>query len=164
MCAASDRVLISSTPGHFEEPTHVNVREPAAWAASFAERGFFRRTDVDLSVFGPLGSAIRASRLDSARSRIPIRALRLPDARRSPREACGTTGCSPQARASPAILRRQLDEVTAANLELRHNLLTSRDHAIGAEAEAGQLAALGYEQAAAELDEVRRSSIRRTIQ
>jgi len=48
MCAASDRVLLSSTPFDFSEPTHINVREPAAWAASFAERGFFRRTDVDL--------------------------------------------------------------------------------------------------------------------
>ena len=53
MCAASDRILMSSTPSDFEEPTHINVREPAAWAASFAERGFFRRTDVDLSFLAP---------------------------------------------------------------------------------------------------------------
>ena len=50
---ASDRVLLSSTPSHFDDPTHINVREPAAWAASFAERGFFRRTDVDLSFIAP---------------------------------------------------------------------------------------------------------------
>jgi hypothetical protein len=49
MCAASDRILFSSTPGHFDEATHINVHPTAQWAAWFAERGFFRRTDLDLS-------------------------------------------------------------------------------------------------------------------
>ena len=51
-------------------------------------------------------------------------------------------------------LQSQLDEVAAANLELRHRLLTSRDHAIGAEAEAAQWQ-LRYHRTAAELDETR---------
>jgi SAM-dependent methyltransferase len=50
MCRASDRVLVSTTPGNFAEPTHINVREPAAWAAAFAERGFSAaRTSTCLS-------------------------------------------------------------------------------------------------------------------
>lgn len=53
MCAASDRVLLSSTPAHFAEPTHINVRPTADWAAFFAERGFFRRTDFDASFLAP---------------------------------------------------------------------------------------------------------------
>jgi len=49
MCAASSRVLFSSTPSDFGEPTHVNVHPSWQWAAWFAERGFYRRTDVDLT-------------------------------------------------------------------------------------------------------------------
>ena len=149
MCAASDRVLISSTPSDFTEPTHVNVREPAAWAASFAERGFFRRIDVDLSFFDSLGGVVRASRRDPARSRVSVRALRLPDACRSPKETCGTAGCSPKdqrarscclriSRAREHLRGRSPDLSLGEAMELRHKLLTSRDHAIGAEAEAAQ--------------------------
>ena len=53
MCAATDLVLFSSGPGDFAEPTHVNVRPPADWAAMFAEHSFFRRTDVDLGFLTP---------------------------------------------------------------------------------------------------------------
>ncbi|MFT4287268.1 class I SAM-dependent methyltransferase [Nocardioides sp.] len=53
MCAASDRVLLSSTPTDFGEATHVNVRPTADWASYFAERGFFRRTDFDASFLTP---------------------------------------------------------------------------------------------------------------
>ena len=53
MCAATDQVLFSSGPGDFAEPTHVNVRPPADWAATFAEHSFFRRTDVDLGFLTP---------------------------------------------------------------------------------------------------------------
>jgi len=49
LCSASDTLLISSTPDDFTEPTHINVRPPASWAADFARHGFFRRTDVDAS-------------------------------------------------------------------------------------------------------------------
>ena len=46
--AVTDRVLFSSSPVDHDEPTHINTQPPRAWAAWFAERGFFRRTDVDL--------------------------------------------------------------------------------------------------------------------
>jgi SAM-dependent methyltransferase len=49
MCEASDRILFSSTPSDFAEPTHVNVHPTSHWAAWMAERGFYRRTDVDLT-------------------------------------------------------------------------------------------------------------------
>lgn len=48
MCAASDVILFSSSPGDFAEPTHVNVRPTFEWVTAFAERGFYRRTDVSL--------------------------------------------------------------------------------------------------------------------
>jgi hypothetical protein len=53
MCAATDTVLLSSTPEDFREPTHINVRTPSSWAQDFAIRGFFRRTDIDASFLSP---------------------------------------------------------------------------------------------------------------
>ena len=53
LTSATDCVVFSSTPRHFDDPTHINVRPPAEWAARFAERGFYRRFDVDLSVLSP---------------------------------------------------------------------------------------------------------------
>ncbi len=53
LTAATDRVIFSSTPRNFDDPTHINVRQPAEWAARFSERGFFRRIDVDLSFISP---------------------------------------------------------------------------------------------------------------
>jgi SAM-dependent methyltransferase len=53
ICAVTDRVLLSSTPHDFAEPSHVNVRPVSTWAQWFANRGFFRRTDLDLSYLSP---------------------------------------------------------------------------------------------------------------
>ena len=50
---ATDRVLFSSTPSDFAEATHVNVQPTADWAAWFAERGFFRRADANVSFLTP---------------------------------------------------------------------------------------------------------------
>ena len=152
MCAASDHVLLSSTPGHFSDPTHINVREPAAWAGSFAERGFFRRTDVDLSFLAPWAVLFERADVNPRelvyryeRHTYPMRVellekrAALLGARRKISEL--------EAAASPANpvddpafvdLQNRLDQATAANLELRHHLLTNRDHTIGLEAEAGQ--------------------------
>lgn len=53
LCAASDRILLSTTPEDFAESTHINIRPPAAWAQDFAAHGFFRRTDIDASFVSP---------------------------------------------------------------------------------------------------------------
>lgn len=42
LCAASDNVLLSSTPGDRDEATHVNVQPPERWSQLFATNGFFR--------------------------------------------------------------------------------------------------------------------------
>lgn len=49
LCAVTDRVLLSSSPFDYGEPTHVNVRPPEEWAASFARHGFVRNLDFDAS-------------------------------------------------------------------------------------------------------------------
>jgi uncharacterized small protein (DUF1192 family) len=53
LCAATDTILLSSTPEDFREPTHINVRPPASWAQDFAAHGFFRRSDIDASFLSP---------------------------------------------------------------------------------------------------------------
>ena len=40
MTGATDRILFSSTPTDFDEPTHINVRPPIYWLRLFAEYGF----------------------------------------------------------------------------------------------------------------------------
>jgi hypothetical protein len=41
--------VMSSTPGDYGEPTHLNVMQPEDWAAKFAQNGFIRDLDRDLS-------------------------------------------------------------------------------------------------------------------
>jgi SAM-dependent methyltransferase len=53
LCAATDRLLFSSTPGDYGEPTHLNVQPPEGWSAMFAQHGFMRDLDRDLSYISP---------------------------------------------------------------------------------------------------------------
>lgn len=53
LCAASDRILLSSTPDDFEEPSHLNVQPTEYWSALFAQQGFFRRIDFDATFISP---------------------------------------------------------------------------------------------------------------
>jgi glycosyltransferase involved in cell wall biosynthesis/SAM-dependent methyltransferase len=45
----TDRILFSSTPDDFQEPTHINVQPPEYWAGLFALHGFYRDLDFDAS-------------------------------------------------------------------------------------------------------------------
>lgn len=53
LCAASDRLLISTSPTDFAEPTHLNVQPPEYWSAALAREGFYRDVDRDLSYLTP---------------------------------------------------------------------------------------------------------------
>lgn len=53
LCAATDVIVLSTTPDDFAESTHINIRQPWEWAQDFAMHGFFRRTDVDASFVSP---------------------------------------------------------------------------------------------------------------
>jgi SAM-dependent methyltransferase len=48
-CAHTNDVLFSSSPLHFGEPSHLNVRPPEYWASQFARYGFYRDVDFDAS-------------------------------------------------------------------------------------------------------------------
>lgn len=53
LCAATDRLLFSSTPEDFGEPTHLNVLPPEAWSAKLAVQGFMRDLEHDVSYLSP---------------------------------------------------------------------------------------------------------------
>jgi SAM-dependent methyltransferase len=53
ICAATDRVLFSSSSADYREPTHVNVRPPEDWSAAFAMHGFVRNLDFDATFLTP---------------------------------------------------------------------------------------------------------------
>jgi glycosyltransferase involved in cell wall biosynthesis len=49
MAAAASRILFSSSPSDFEEPTHINVKPVGWWLARFAEAGMMPVYDYDAS-------------------------------------------------------------------------------------------------------------------
>lgn len=53
LSAAGERVLFSSSPSHYGEPTHLNTRPPEYWSTEFAEHGLFRNLDHDASYIAP---------------------------------------------------------------------------------------------------------------
>lgn len=66
ICAVADRIFFSSTPYDYAEPTHVNLHPTATWVAWFAQRGFFRRTDLDLSYLSPWAMVVERRDLQAA--------------------------------------------------------------------------------------------------
>jgi SAM-dependent methyltransferase len=57
--AATDTLLLSSTPGDFAEPTHVNVRPVEYWAEVLADLGFWRDEDIDTTRVAPWATLFR---------------------------------------------------------------------------------------------------------
>jgi SAM-dependent methyltransferase len=53
LCESTDRILFSSTPHDFVEPSHLNVKLPEDWVARFAARGFYRSFVVDTTFLTP---------------------------------------------------------------------------------------------------------------
>lgn len=53
LCAATDRLLLSTTPDDFGEATHLNVQAPEAWSAALAQNGFLREVEHDVSYVTP---------------------------------------------------------------------------------------------------------------
>ncbi len=68
LTARTSRILFSSSPDDFDEPTHVNVRPIAEWVREFGERGF-------LPVPGPGGELVAPQAMILERS--PVDAVEL---------------------------------------------------------------------------------------
>jgi SAM-dependent methyltransferase len=59
LCAATDHLLLSSTPADYGEPTHLNVQPPETWSALLAREGFFRDLEQDFSYLAPWAALYR---------------------------------------------------------------------------------------------------------
>ena len=150
IAAATDMVLFSSSPVDHDEPTHVNTRPMAQWAAWFAERGFFRRTDVDLSFLSPWAVLFERDNLTlhtlthryeqqfaGVHTELVQKRQALLESHRriiSLNEQL-KSGVSGKMAEQAAQVERWRAEVLAA----RHQLLTTRDHVIGTEAQVARL-------------------------
>lgn len=53
LCQATDRLLLSTSPHDYSEPTHVNVQPPEVWSTILAREGFLRNFDHDASYLTP---------------------------------------------------------------------------------------------------------------
>jgi SAM-dependent methyltransferase len=132
-CAATDRVLFSSTP-EYGEPLRVNVRPSWDWAAAFAEQGFYRRTDVSLDQVSAHTVLFERADLQPRDlvHRYESTLVPLTAELRERRDALLRL----QREGSAADERRRLQEQLR---QARHDVLTTRDHIIGLEAENNQL-------------------------
>jgi SAM-dependent methyltransferase len=155
--AATDLVLFSSSPGDHDEPTHVNTRPTAQWAAWFAERGFFRRTDVDLTFLSPWAVLFQRSDLTVHRlvqqyeQQFAVTNTELMDKRQALLESHRRintlseqlqSGVSDKVDEQESRLVEQaalIERWQAEVLDARHQLLTTRDHVVGTEAEVARL-------------------------
>jgi hypothetical protein len=131
LCAASDRVLFSSTPFDYAEPTHVNVHTPEDWSAQFARQGFVRNLDYDASFLNPWAALYERSH------------TLLPEIVRTYDRAWWQLRLEVrQVREKVLDLHAQLEEgsgpVAEENLRLREELLLSRDDIVGHEARLGE--------------------------
>lgn len=150
IAAATGLVLFSSSPGDHDEPTHINTRPTAQWAAWFAERGFFRRTDVDLSFLSPWavlferGEPTIHTLTQRYEQQFVLINTELMEKRQALLEAHRRIGSlneqlglevSDKVAEQAALVEQWEAEV----LEARHQLLTTRDHVVGTEAEVARL-------------------------
>lgn len=59
LCAATDQLLLSTTPQDYGEATHLNVQPPEYWSALLASHGFVRQVDRDFSYLSPWAGLYR---------------------------------------------------------------------------------------------------------
>lgn len=53
LCSASDRILFSSSPDDFEEPTHFNVLPTKEWLGLFEAKGYQQNQDMSAAFVAP---------------------------------------------------------------------------------------------------------------
>ncbi|HET6954019.1 MAG TPA: methyltransferase domain-containing protein [Acidimicrobiales bacterium] len=146
LCAASERVLFSSSPHDYAEPTHLNVQAPEYWSSLFARHGFVRDFTYDASYLTPwavLYVRTSASVADVVRdydrawlrqrdeiNETRAKVLQMQD------ELAKATG---EGRFRPEIerLATENEELRAAQMTLREELLRLRDLVVGGEQATG---------------------------
>jgi hypothetical protein len=131
LCAASDRVLFSSSPSEYAEPTHVNVQPPEVWSAQFARQNFVRNLDFDASFVTPWATLYERSHAV------------LPDVVRAYDRAWWRLRSEvQQVRERVLELHAQVEQggraVADENIRLRAELLGARDEIVGHDARLGE--------------------------
>ncbi len=145
MAAATDRILLSTTPFDYVEPTHVNVQPPEYWAEIMASLGFFRDLDYDASYLTDWAGLFvrRAPTMRELvteyervewRYRSEVVALRQEVTRHH-----AMTSAAAVAPESSAALAARLEETLARLAAAEQAVHTARDAAVAAEATAGAL-------------------------
>jgi hypothetical protein len=139
LCAATDRLLLSTSPHDYGEATHVNVQPPEEWAARLAQHGFLRDLDFNASVVTPWAA------LFTRREESPSETVR-----RYERAAFRLTEEVGELRQAALSHQRQLEEAFEPAELVQHRerlqrageeLLAERDRLAAGEAQLG--AALG---------------------
>ena len=145
LTAVTDRVLFSSSPEDHDEPTHINTNPGEQWAAWFAERGFFRRVDVDVSMIAPWAVVFErgeptphelVKRYEQQYARVRTELL---EKRRALLEADRQVNTLQSRVDERPVDTEAVDRLTAELAQARHAVLTNRDHVIGLEAQNGRL-------------------------
>lgn len=142
--AVTDRVLFSSSPADHDEPTHVNTKPTAAWAAWFAERGFFRRTDVDLTFLSPWAVLFeRADRsvrdvVQAYESHLATLNAEVLEKRSALLAAHRNISELREGTDAHTVMAEQVKAFEREVLEARQAQLVQRDHIVGIEAEVGR--------------------------
>jgi hypothetical protein len=146
LCASAERVLFSSSPHDYAEPTHLNVQPPEHWSALFARHGFVRDFSYDASYLVPWAVLyVRSSSSVSDIVRNYDRAwLRLRHETNETRakvlqmqddlaRAIGDGSTKPEI----DRLIEENDELRRSEMTLREEVLRLRDLVAGAESELG---------------------------
>jgi SAM-dependent methyltransferase len=138
LCAATDRIVLSSSPHDYREPSHLNVQPPEAWSAMLAREGFLRDVDRELPYLPPWAAAyVRLAepleqtvrRYDRAWWRLRHEATELRAALLSAEQRLEKLEeGAPQ---EGSRLRRELDERAREALRLR-DILIGKDAELGA--------------------------------
>jgi SAM-dependent methyltransferase len=142
LCAASDLVLLSSSPGDLHEATHVNVQPQERWSQLFASHGFYRDFRHDAAYLTPWATLYRREErsigdlvVDYDRAWAHLRAETM-EQRRALLEA--HTRLAQMSEREEAV-----NQFETEREDLRKEVLRLRDALIGREAELGT--ALGRE-------------------
>ena len=145
MTEVTDRILFSSSPGDHDEPTHINTHATDQWAAWFAERGFFRRTDLDMGMIAPWTVVFERGEptlheLTQRYEQLYFRTrTELVDKRAALLESHRRVQTLHEQLDERPVDTEEVDRLRAEVAQTRHAALVSRDHVVGLEAENGRL-------------------------
>lgn len=149
MANATDRILLSSTPFDFAEPTHINVQPPEYWAEIMASLGFYRDLDYDASyltswagLFVRREPTVRELVKGYERSEWNFRCENR-TLRQELTKTHAMTSSAPAAVStdSESAVQKRLEETLVRLADAEHDVRVARDAAVGAEAERGALQA-----------------------